>query len=264
MAELSARIVLRSAAVAAACLAALAAAAPASAQSSADRRFVITNHTAGEIREFRVASPNGSWSGNWLASRIPGYGGRNLRFNKDRPSACVLNTRVIVDFGSKGMPDDTFHEQPVNYCGLAAINVLDSGLKFDREPGSSRSSSDVRPPRRDVDEVYGAGRSGRPSFQSGDWVLGKWQGGEHWYPGVVESVSGGQVTIRYDDGDRETAPASRVRPYGWRAGQRVECNWKNGGTWYAGRITAIEGERLSIHYDDGDRERTRTSKCRSR
>lgn len=97
---------------------------------------------------------------------------------------------------------------------------------------------------------------------AGDWVLARWKNGQHWFPGIIQSVSGDRLTIKYDDGDRETLNVSAVRPYNWAIGSRVECNFKGSG-WYAGKITALSGEKLSIAYDDGDKESTRTGRCRS-
>ena len=99
---------------------------------------------------------------------------------------------------------------------------------------------------------------------AGDWVLGKYKGGAYWYPGVIQSVAGGQITIAYDDGDRETLPVSATRPYDWAIGSRVECNFQNAGKWYPGQISSLGGASLGIAYDDGDRETTRTGRCRSR
>lgn len=98
----------------------------------------------------------------------------------------------------------------------------------------------------------------------GEWVLGRWQGGAYWFPAVVEKVSGGSVSIVYDDGDRETTTLEKVRPYDWAVGKKVECNYKGRGEWYSGRISALGGEMISINYDDGDKERTKTGRCRSR
>jgi len=94
--------------------------------------------------------------------------------------------------------------------------------------------------------------------------LGRYRNGAYWFPGIVQSDNSGRVTIAYDNGDRETLPANLVKAYNWGVGTRVECNWKNGGTWYAGKITALRGGAVSIAYDDGDKENTSTGKCRSR
>lgn len=39
-------------------------------------------------------------------------------------------------------------------------------------------------------------------------------------------------------------------------GDRIEGNWKSGGTWYPGKIGRIQGEKVYIQYDDGDVEWT--------
>lgn len=98
----------------------------------------------------------------------------------------------------------------------------------------------------------------------GDWALGRYRGGPHFYPGVVEGVSGGNVTIAYDDGDRETLPVALTKPYDWAIGTRIECNFKGAGSWYPGVIASLAGADLGINYDDGDRERTKTAFCRSK
>lgn len=99
---------------------------------------------------------------------------------------------------------------------------------------------------------------------AGDWVLGNYQGAGYWFPGVVESVGNGQVTVQYDDGDRETVGLNAVRPYDWMIGMRVECNFQGQGEWYPGTISSLGGETIGIAYDDGDTEATRTGRCRSR
>ncbi|PZO04093.1 MAG: hypothetical protein DCF30_01515 [Hyphomicrobiales bacterium] len=107
-----------------------------------------------------------------------------------------------------------------------------------------------------------AGLTGAQAQTAGDWVLARWKNGQHWFPGIIQSVSGNRLTIKYDDGDRETLNVTSVRPYNWAIGSKVECNFKGTG-WYAGTITALSAERLSIAYDDGDKENTRTGNCRS-
>ena len=102
------------------------------------------------------------------------------------------------------------------------------------------------------------------ALERGDWVLGRWQGGKFWFPGIVQQAGGGQVTIKYDDGTRETLPRKLVKRYDWSIGTRVECDWKGGGAWYRGNIAKLSGGDLTVAYDDGTRERTVTGRCRSR
>jgi hypothetical protein len=73
----------------------------------------------------------------------------------------------------------------------------------------------------------------------GDWVLGNNQGAGYWFPGVVEKIGADKVTIRYDDGDRETVAVGAVRPYDWMIGMKVECNYKGAGDWYPGTIASL-------------------------
>lgn len=97
----------------------------------------------------------------------------------------------------------------------------------------------------------------------GDWVLARYRGGPHWYPGVIQSLSGGQVLVAYDDGDREALMPGNTRPYDWAIGRRVECNFRGAGSLYPGVISSLAGARIGINYDDGDREQTNTGRCRS-
>lgn len=108
-----------------------------------------------------------------------------------------------------------------------------------------------------------AGAASANAQTAGDWVLGNYRSGGYWYPGVIEKLQGGKITIRYDDGDRETVALNAVRPYDWSIGKKVECNFKNAGTWYPGKIASLAGEKIGIAYDDGDKETTKTGRCRS-
>jgi hypothetical protein len=109
--------------------------------------------------------------------------------------------------------------------------------------------------------MLGSGIAGAQT--KGDWVLGNYKGAGYWFPGVVEKIGGGKITVRYDDGDRETVSMGAVRPYDWMIGMKVECNYKGQGTWYPGTIASLAGERIGIAYDDGDKETTKTGRCRS-
>lgn len=57
---------------------------------------------------------------------------------------------------------------------------------------------------------------------------------------------------------------SNVRPYAWAIGTRVECNFQGGGKWFPGVIASLAGESLGVNYDDGDKEKTKTGRCRSK
>jgi hypothetical protein len=99
----------------------------------------------------------------------------------------------------------------------------------------------------------------------GDWVLAPWRDSRQTFPGVVVGKSGSSLTIRFDDGTRETRIASEVRAFDWKAGSYVECQWSDG-SWYGARINWLgkDGLSMQIRYvDDGTVEKTTTGKCRS-
>jgi hypothetical protein len=98
---------------------------------------------------------------------------------------------------------------------------------------------------------------------NGDWILANYRGAGYWFPGIVESIRGGQITVLYDDGEREIVSRGNVRPYDWMIGMKVECNFKGLGDWYQGTIASLAGETIGIAYDDGDKETTKTGRCRS-
>lgn len=115
-----------------------------------------------------------------------------------------------------------------------------------------------------VTGILAGGAVSADAQTKGDWVLGNYKGAGYWFPGVVETNAGGKVTIRYDDGDRETVSAGNVRPYDWMIGMKVECNFKGQGNWYRGTISSLAGEKIGIAYDDGDKETTKTGRCRTK
>jgi hypothetical protein len=99
---------------------------------------------------------------------------------------------------------------------------------------------------------------------AGDWVLAPWQGGPGVYPGVVQSRHGNMVNVRFDDGSVAAVPSGGLRAYNWRVGSNVECRWTDG-NWYAARITEMgnDGTSIGVVYEDGERQRTNTGRCRS-
>jgi len=110
--------------------------------------------------------------------------------------------------------------------------------------------------------LAGLGAAGAQT--TGDWVLARFKGGQFYFPGVIQSISGDRVTVAYDDGDRETLSLANVKPYNWAIGTRVECNFQGAGKWFPGVIASLAGGTVGINYDDGDKERTNTGRCRSR
>ena len=111
--------------------------------------------------------------------------------------------------------------------------------------------------------LFAAGIAPAAAQQIGEWVLARYKGGDYWYPGVIQTVIPEAITVLYDDGMREALPLNQVRPYDWNTGSAVECNWQNGGKWYPGKIVSLKATLLTVRYDDGDVETTRTGQCRS-
>ena len=99
-------------------------------------------------------------------------------------------------------------------------------------------------------------------LREGDSVLGRFRGGDFGFPGVVERIEDGHVSIRYDDGDRDTRPAGEVRPLDWRSGTRVDAIWSGDGRWYSATILDIFDRRVALRFDDGIEEETETARCR--
>lgn len=100
--------------------------------------------------------------------------------------------------------------------------------------------------------------------QPGDWVLSRWRGSAHYFPGVVQGRHGNVVNVRFDDGTVDAVQADQIRPYNWQVGSIIECRWTDG-NWYAATITAMAGDSgLTVRYEDGVVQQTATGRCRSR
>jgi hypothetical protein len=99
--------------------------------------------------------------------------------------------------------------------------------------------------------------------EAGDRVLAVWPADGMWYPARVADVSGRAVKVAYDDGDVAVVDAADVRAIDWHKGSRLQCNWKNQGAYYWGRVAVMSGEQITFHYDDGYTETMTISRCRS-
>lgn len=99
------------------------------------------------------------------------------------------------------------------------------------------------------------------AFDKGDRVLVLWEDA-YWYPGTVAAVNGNVLTVHFDDGDKATADAERVEKLDWQAGDIVECRWPYNNKNYPGRFTKVDGEKVRIVYDDGDKAELTVSACR--
>lgn len=95
-------------------------------------------------------------------------------------------------------------------------------------------------------------------------VLAVWGPDGYFYPARVAAVSGKDVKVAYYDGDVATVPADKTKALDWAVGTAVECNWKNKGKYFPGKIAKKVGEALSIAYADGDAEELGIGRCRSK
>lgn len=102
------------------------------------------------------------------------------------------------------------------------------------------------------------------SLGAGDWVVARWtEEDPYWYPAIVTSRTGDELSLQYDDGDAGVQPARNVRRFGWRDGTRLECRGADGQFRRAVIAEmAPDRYRINVRYDDGAAEDTNTSKCR--
>jgi hypothetical protein len=100
--------------------------------------------------------------------------------------------------------------------------------------------------------------SPRLSFEGlgpGDRVWAPWDRGTL-FAGTIDQVRGDEVHIHYDDGDAGWVRREQLLPLEIPVGLRVLARWKMGRHVYPGVVSQVQGERLFINYDDGDREWT--------
>jgi hypothetical protein len=100
------------------------------------------------------------------------------------------------------------------------------------------------------------------TFSAGERVLGKRDGQYH--PAKVTASGDAGVELAFDDGATATLPAEAVKPFDWKVGTRVECRFQGDKDrpFYAGAITALDGDTLTIGYDDLDGETVPVAMCR--
>jgi hypothetical protein len=76
------------------------------------------------------------------------------------------------------------------------------------------------------------------------------------YPAEILSVEEDKIIVSFLDGPERMLTPELVRPFELRSGTAVQCRWKGGQAYFPGKITQIEGDRVHVAYDDGDREWT--------
>ena len=111
--------------------------------------------------------------------------------------------------------------------------------------------------------VLALAATGALAQNAGDRVLAKWGGDGLFYPGRVQQVEDKNYVVAFDDGDIATVRKADLREVDWKPGSRLQCNWKNQGRYYPGRVEEMKGESIVFLYDDGYRETITISRCRS-
>jgi hypothetical protein len=94
------------------------------------------------------------------------------------------------------------------------------------------------------------------NLRPGDRVWAPWQNGVL-FAGSVDKVQGKEAHIHFDDGDAGWVQHEQVLPLEIPIGLPVMGRWKMGGQYYPGTVAEVQGERIRIHYDDGDKEWTK-------
>jgi hypothetical protein len=116
------------------------------------------------------------------------------------------------------------------------------------QPWSAAAAADQNLPRRNNPPGEGG--------LIGQRVLAPW--GRAWlYPARIDEIREDEVHVVFEDGNygrQAWVPAADLRPMDIGLGSRISCRWLRGWIFYNGVIAQQEGERIFIHYDDGDRE----------
>jgi len=74
------------------------------------------------------------------------------------------------------------------------------------------------------------------------------------YPAEIVSINDDRVIVQYLDGPERMLTPELIRRFDMKVGMKVECRWKGGPNYLPGKLTKVEGERVHMHYDDGDEE----------
>ncbi|MCB1316658.1 MAG: putative Ig domain-containing protein, partial [Leptospiraceae bacterium] len=127
----------------------------------------------------------------------------------------------------------------------------------------SISGAEVQPENIDTDDTPPDVTINNTSdFKRGDTVLAIWPDNEYWYAARIRRISGKRVTVDYYDGDEATLDLdTQIRPFNWRPGTQLWCEWSGDGYYYEVTIERIEGRTMHVVYEDGDEEDRDLSDC---
>jgi len=99
------------------------------------------------------------------------------------------------------------------------------------------------------------GSTAAAPIREGDRVWALW-GGQALFAGTVTKLRPGEAHVRFDDGDQAWVQLQVIAPLVIDVGMFVLGRWKMGPQYFPGTITEIQGERIHIKYNDGDKEWT--------
>jgi hypothetical protein len=92
-------------------------------------------------------------------------------------------------------------------------------------------------------------------FEEGDRVLA-YDVDEFIYPAEIVSIHEDRVIVQFLDGLQRMLTPELIRRFELRERSRIECRWKAGPQHFPGVIAQLDGDRIHVHYDDGDKEWT--------
>lgn len=95
-----------------------------------------------------------------------------------------------------------------------------------------------------------------------DRVLANWSHDTYWYPATIRDIDGERTYVRFDDGDKEWTTCDNLTKLDIEPGDKVFCRWKGGQYYFPGRVGRMDGEKIYVEYDDGDKEWTTISYIR--
>lgn len=93
----------------------------------------------------------------------------------------------------------------------------------------------------------------RSAWKEGDRVLAPWEP-TFLYAGTIARAAAGRALIEFDDGDSGWVELALVQPLQLAPGQRVMSRRRMGPHFFPGEVTAVEGERVHVEFDDGREE----------
>jgi predicted Zn finger-like uncharacterized protein len=109
--------------------------------------------------------------------------------------------------------------------------------------------------------VPAAAKAAVSGMADGSRVFAQWSDG-FWYPATVRSSSSRGVMVEYDDGEPGNLALDRVRELRVAEGDRIQCRWQGGPAYFPGKVAKCGGEKVLVHYDDGEKETTTLSMVR--